>query len=165
MIGVRTKMDINTTVTRFRPEENQVELNNGKTYTYKALVIATGLDQDYSGVEGLEELDKKSNDNGVTVHLLDTPTRIPNNHWHGYHHPRGDFIVYHPGFPYRGEGEHNGVNIRWRFLCFLLRASTQTISDRGVFNSWCSDCSDDSKWQDLQFRLCKWICPRRVRKA
>ena len=105
MVGVTTKMDINTSVTRFYPEENKVDLNNGKTYTYKALVIATGLEHGCSGVEGLEELDRKSQNNGVNVHLLDTPTRIPNNHWHGYHHPRGNFIVYHPGFPYRGEGK------------------------------------------------------------
>ena len=105
MVGVTTKMDINTSVTRFYPEENKLDLNNGKTYTYKAFVIATGLEHGYSGVEGLEELDLKSHNNGVNVHLLDSTTRIPNNHWHGYHHPRGNFIVYHPGFPYRGEGK------------------------------------------------------------
>ncbi len=104
MMDVTAKVDTHTTVTRFRPEENKIDLHNGKTYSYKALVIATGLEHGYFGVEGLEELDRKSNENGVTVHLVDSPQRIQNNHWHGFHHPRGDFIVYHPEYPYRGEG-------------------------------------------------------------
>ena len=104
MLEVTAKVDSNTAVTKVLPDENKLELGNGKTYTYKALVLAPGLQHDYQGIEGLEELDNKSDQNGVTVHMLDHPSRIVKNHWHGHHHRSGDFIVYHPKWPHCGEG-------------------------------------------------------------
>ncbi len=40
--GARTNVGV--TVTKYMPAENKVELSNGMTYTYKALVLATGFD-------------------------------------------------------------------------------------------------------------------------
>ena len=45
---------------------------------------------------------KKSDD--VVVHMVDKLSRINQNHWQGFHHTKGEFIVYHPEFPYKGEG-------------------------------------------------------------
>ena len=37
-----SRFDVGVKVTQFKPDENKVVLSNGREYTYKALVVATG---------------------------------------------------------------------------------------------------------------------------
>ena len=42
-------------VASFQPAENKITLENGSTLNYDALVLATGLELNYAGVEGAKE--------------------------------------------------------------------------------------------------------------
>jgi NADH dehydrogenase FAD-containing subunit len=37
------RQDVGQRVTKFSPNENKLQLSNGREYTYKALVVATGI--------------------------------------------------------------------------------------------------------------------------
>jgi hypothetical protein len=91
-------------VAEFKPHENKVKLSNGREYTYKALVLATGFEHKASFIEGLTDFEKDRGENNVFVHAIDNKERIQRNYYHGWHHPNGDMILYAPKFPYKGEG-------------------------------------------------------------
>lgn len=48
-----SKLDQGKSITKFMPEQNKVQLNDGREYSYKALVVATGLNQQTSFIDGL----------------------------------------------------------------------------------------------------------------
>ena len=49
--------DVGARVTKYLPNENKVQLSNGREYTYKALVIATGFNHTKDKIQGLEEME------------------------------------------------------------------------------------------------------------
>lgn len=53
-----SKSEIGQTVTKIDPHKNTVSLSNGKEFTYKALVIATGFDHKSEFIEGLSDFEK-----------------------------------------------------------------------------------------------------------
>ena len=86
------------------PEENKVQLSNGKTYSYKALVLATGFDHSSHHIKGLPDFETDEGQNNTFVHGVDTKERVNRNYYHGWNHPNGDMICYSPKVPYKGEG-------------------------------------------------------------
>jgi NADH dehydrogenase FAD-containing subunit len=88
-----------TRVTKILPDQSKVVLENGKEYTYRALVLANGLDNKSEFIEGLHELEQK-NRSGVFVNKVDTKYRIDKNYYAGWQHFHGDLIVYQPAFPF-----------------------------------------------------------------
>ena len=48
-----SRLDTFQKVTEIKPHENKVVLSNGREYTYKALVLATGFDHKSENIEGL----------------------------------------------------------------------------------------------------------------
>ena len=86
------------------PDENKVLLSNGREYTYKALVVATGLDHRSDLIEGLPELEKTPMHENVYTHLLQGPEKMRRNYYHGWSHVSGDMVCYSPKAPYKGEG-------------------------------------------------------------
>lgn len=56
------------------PESNIITLDNGTEIEYKVLVIATGLSEDYSSIEGLKEAIVSKDEKGLRVgHALGHP--------------------------------------------------------------------------------------------
>lgn len=99
-----SRTDVGATITKFVPEENKVILSNGREHTYKALVLANGLNHQNSFIEGLPELEKTPEEENVFVHMLDSKERVDRNYYHGWNHNNGDLICYSPKAPYKGEG-------------------------------------------------------------
>jgi hypothetical protein len=99
-----SKTELGVTATKIDPDHNTISLNNGKTFNYKALVLATGFDHQISGIKGLEQFSKCHESENVFIHAFDHKERISQNYWSGWHHKAGDFICYSPKFPYKGEG-------------------------------------------------------------
>lgn len=58
-----SRTDTFAKVTQFLPNENKVKLSNGREYTYKALVVATGFDHKAEFIEGLPEFEKDRGEN------------------------------------------------------------------------------------------------------
>ena len=52
-----SKLDPNQSVTKFSPEDNKLQLSNGKEYSYKALVLATGFDHKSDYIKGLTDFE------------------------------------------------------------------------------------------------------------
>jgi NADH dehydrogenase FAD-containing subunit len=53
-----SRTDTGARITEFLPEQNKVKLSNGREYTYKALVVATGFEHKSEFIEGLSEFEK-----------------------------------------------------------------------------------------------------------
>lgn len=98
-----SKIDAYTTVERIDPEKNEVHMAK-KTYTYKALVLAPGLEHSCHNIPGLDAMSWDHHSNHVYAHLIDSTARVDRNFYHGWHQFFGDFICYSPKFPYKGEG-------------------------------------------------------------
>jgi hypothetical protein len=98
-----SRCDVGARVASFHPNENKLVLNNGREYTYKALVLAPGFDHKSANIEGLTEMEQTHEMENVFVHCLDTKERVDRNFNHGYHHPHGDMIYYMPKTPCKGE--------------------------------------------------------------
>lgn len=88
----------------YKPNENKLKLSNGKEFTYKALVLATGFNHSSSFIEGLPSFEKDRGENQVFVHAIDHKERLNRNYYHGWNHPNGDMLCYSPAHPYKGEG-------------------------------------------------------------
>lgn len=86
------------------PNENKLVLSNGKEYTYKALVLAPGLDHSDRHIDGLHDLRNTHESENVFVHVLDNKATSDRNYYHGWSHVMGDMICYSPKGPYKGEG-------------------------------------------------------------
>jgi sulfide:quinone oxidoreductase len=99
-----SRMETFTKVTEYKPNENKIKLSNGKEFTYKALVVATGFEHKSEFIEGLPEFEKDRGENNVFVHAIDHKERLNRNYYHGWNHPNGDMICYSPKFPHKGEG-------------------------------------------------------------
>ncbi len=91
-------------VTEFKPHENKIVLENGREYSYRALVLATGLDSKSENIEGLKEVEDMGERTGVFSHIVDTKDRMDRNYHAGWQHFHGDCIVYNPAFPFKDEG-------------------------------------------------------------
>jgi hypothetical protein len=98
------RTDVGAKVVKYMPNENKLLLSNGREYTYKALVLAPGLDHRTDGIEGLPELEKTPEQENVFVHKIDNKERVLRNYLHGFNHNNGDMICYSPKAPYKGEG-------------------------------------------------------------
>ena len=49
-----SKVESGARVTKINPSENHMHLSNGKKFTYKALVLAPGLEHTMDGIKGLK---------------------------------------------------------------------------------------------------------------
>jgi hypothetical protein len=102
-VDISSRSHPNTRVTKILPDQSKVVLENGREYTYRALVLANGLDHKSDFIEGLKELEMKDR-SGVFVHKVDDKQRLDRNYYAGWQHFHGDLIVYQPAFPFRDEG-------------------------------------------------------------
>jgi len=98
-----SRVDTGARVQSFHPSENRLVLNNGREYTYKALVLAPGFDHGSASIEGLPEMENTHEMENVYSHVLDTKERVDRNFNHGWNHPNGDMIYYMPKTPCKGE--------------------------------------------------------------
>lgn len=103
-VNASSRVNQSTRVTQFKPDENKVVLEDGKEYTYRALVLANGLDSKSEHIEGLAELEAEGERTNVFSHIVDTKDRMDRNYWHGWHHYNGDLVVYNPAYPFKDEG-------------------------------------------------------------
>ena len=99
-----SRIELNNRVVKYLPEQNKVVLANGKEFTYKALVLAPGLNHSDSHIEGLHQMRQTHEMERVFVHMLDNKVTSERNYYHGYNHTNGDMICYSPQGPYKGEG-------------------------------------------------------------
>lgn len=99
-----SKVEIGAHVTKINPVANELDLSNGKTFTYKALVLAPGLSHSMDYIPGLAELDAEPDHENTFVHMLDKPARAERNFFNGWNNFMGDLMCYSPAFPYKGEG-------------------------------------------------------------
>jgi NADH dehydrogenase FAD-containing subunit len=53
-----SKLETQTKVTKIDAAHDKLELSNGKTFTYKALVLTPGFEHSTSFIKGLETLEK-----------------------------------------------------------------------------------------------------------
>ncbi len=102
-VDVSSKVHTQTKVTKIIPNENKVVLDNGREYTYRALVLANGLDTKSEFIEGLKELELEDR-SGVFVNKVDDKYRVDKNYYAGWQHFHGDLIFYQPQFPFKDEG-------------------------------------------------------------
>lgn len=58
-------------VSKLDAADNTVTLANGKTMTYKALVLGAGFDHSCEFIDGLSAFDQGPESNNVFVHQLD----------------------------------------------------------------------------------------------
>jgi len=103
MIDTWSKIE-QTKVSKLNAASNTMELANGKSITYKALVLGTGFDHSCEFVDGLSAFDEGPESNNVYVHQLDKKERLNRNFYNGWNHAGGDYINYSPATPYKGEG-------------------------------------------------------------
>lgn len=99
-----SRTDVGARVVKYLPNENKVVLSNGKEYTYKALVLATGLNHRADAIEGLDEMANGPEEDYVFLHMLDSKERADRNYQHGWNHNHGNLMCYSPKAPYKGEG-------------------------------------------------------------
>lgn len=99
-----SRFDAGVRIVKFDPKANKVIMSNGREHTYKALVLATGMDHDTRFIQGLDELQSLPEEENVFVHKLDNQKRVDRNYYHGWNHSAGDMICYSPLGPYKGEG-------------------------------------------------------------
>lgn len=81
-----------------------MKLSNGREYTYKALVIAPGLDHRDDMIPGLHDIMALPEEENCYVHIFDDKYRPSKNYYHGWNHRNGDMLCYSPAAPYKGEG-------------------------------------------------------------
>ena len=99
-----SRLDVGAKVVQYKPNENKVVLSNGKEYSYKALVIAPGLDHRDDMIDGLQDLQELPEEENCFVHIFDSKYRCSKNYYHGWNHRNGDMLCYSPKTPYKGEG-------------------------------------------------------------
>lgn len=101
-----SRVDSNVRATKIDPENNKIKLSNGKEYTYKALVYAPGFDHSIDHIKGLRDFEKEGEKSNVFCHLADSVVRMDRNYYHGFNQFGGDYIVYDPANPFKGEGSN-----------------------------------------------------------
>jgi len=99
-----SRIDVGAKVVQYKPNESKVVLSNGKEYSYKALVIAPGLDHRDDMIDGLQDLQELPEEENCFVHIFDSKYRCSKNYYHGWNHRNGDMLCYSPKAPYKGEG-------------------------------------------------------------
>ena len=103
-VKASARLNAGDTVVKYLPEQNKIVLSNGREYTYKTLIVAAGLEHKTDFIEGLREIDEDEKELNVYAHLLDAKERLNRNFFHGWSNTNGDFIMYSPKMPYKGEG-------------------------------------------------------------
>ncbi len=91
-------------ISRIIPEKNQIVTDKGETYSYKALVLNTGLDQKANSYPFIKNL--VTDDFAKTRVFIQDTTSIANvirNSRIFFMHKDGDFLVYLPKLPSRRE--------------------------------------------------------------
>lgn len=99
-----SRVDVGAKVVQYKPNESKVVLSNGREYSYKALVIAPGLDHRDDMIDGLQDLQELPEEDNCFVHIFDNKYRCSKNYYHGWNHRNGDMLCYSPKAPYKGEG-------------------------------------------------------------
>jgi hypothetical protein len=99
-----SRVDVGAKVVQYKPHENKVVLSNGREYSYKALVMAPGLDHKDDMIDGLQDLQTLPEEENCYVHIFDDKYRCSKNYYHGWNHRNGDMLCYSPKAPYKGEG-------------------------------------------------------------
>ena len=86
MIAPWSLIQGNTTVTELNPGSNSLKLSTGKEFTYKALVLAPGLNHDSSNIEGLQEFETGPETNNTWVHTFNNTdeANTHRNFYNGY---------------------------------------------------------------------------------
>lgn len=92
-------------VTEIRPESNEVVDDRGKVYTYKTLILNTGLQQKAKNMEFVDKYihDGEFGSSRVFVHEVNSIEQIERTKRMIYMHKDQDFIVYLPKYPSRRE--------------------------------------------------------------
>ena len=91
-------------ISKIVPEKNQIITDKGETYTYKSLVLNTGLDQKAHCMPAIKNL--VTDDFAKTRVFIQDTTSIANvirNSRIFFMHKDGDFLVYLPKLPSRRE--------------------------------------------------------------
>lgn len=92
-------------ISKIIPEKNQIVTEKGDTYTYKSLVLNTGLNQKSSNLPFLEPyINDEWAKTRVFVNDLNNPFQVSRNNRMFITHLDGDFIVYLPEGPNKLEG-------------------------------------------------------------
>jgi len=99
-----SKTDLGVTVTKIDPAANTINLSNNKTYNYKALVFAPGMDHSMDYIKGLREMQAEPDHENTFIHMLDSSDRALRNWYSGWNNFMGDLLCYSPAYPYKGEG-------------------------------------------------------------
>lgn len=81
-----SKIELGAMATKVDPDNNQIHLNNGKTFNYKSLVMATGFDHKLEHIKGLEKFSACHESENVFIHAIDHKSRYTQNYWHGWRH-------------------------------------------------------------------------------
>lgn len=79
-----SRIETGVRLTSLDANANELKLSNGKTFTYKALVLAPGFDHTMEPIEGLEELQNGPEEDHVFVHMMDNKHRTERNFYHGW---------------------------------------------------------------------------------
>jgi len=124
-----SKIDAGVSVTKVDPNANKDSLDNGKEYSYKALVLNTGFDHSSDYIKGLDQFEWGHESNNVFVHALDNKERTDRNWYTGYNLPHGDLICYSPAFPYKGEGSDFYALY---YESFLVRDKLHTVAAKNA---------------------------------
>jgi hypothetical protein len=101
-----SRVDSSVRATKIDPANNKIKLSNGKEYTYKALVYAPGFDHSIDHIKGLRDFENEGEQSNVFCHLPDSVVRMDRNYYHGFNQFAGDYIVYDPASPFKGEGSN-----------------------------------------------------------
>lgn len=102
-VDASSRVNSNTWAKQIIPDKNKVILSNGKEYTYRALVLAPGLETKSEFIEGLKQHEDTPH-SGVFCHIIDEKAWLEKMYHHGWQHFNGDLIVYQPAFPFKDEG-------------------------------------------------------------
>jgi hypothetical protein len=91
-------------VTGIDPNKNEIVTDKGDVYKYKTLVLNTGLDQLGSNLPYLKGLiDDDYAKSRVFIQEPSNPHQVNRNTRMFFMHKDGDFLIYLPKFPSRGE--------------------------------------------------------------
>lgn len=105
-VDASSRVESGVRATKVDPENNKVVLSNGKEYTYKTLVYAPGFEHTVDNIPGLRAFEDAGERAGVYSHIVDTVARLDRNYYHGWEYESGDYIVYDPASPFKGEGSN-----------------------------------------------------------
>jgi hypothetical protein len=121
-------------VVNINPEKNEVISEKGETWTYKALVLNTGLDQSINNLPFNSELltDPLAH-NRVFAHITGSNFHYFRNTRLWLNHPGGDFIIYIPSPNKREASDHWYLMLDHYFIKgYLLNVYNRSMKIRVI---------------------------------